>query len=65
MGIASNVMNEIIKGKRNITAILAYTLEIALGINAEFWLRLQAQYELELLRTKYKNEPVDFTALFL
>ena len=58
IGIAANVMNEIIKGKRNITAILAYKLELALGINAEFWLKLQAQYELELLRTKYKYEPV-------
>lgn len=44
--------SDILKGKRNISAATALKLENALGINAEFWMRLQAEYELKVERQK-------------
>lgn len=44
--------SEILRGKRNINASLAIKLEKALGISAEFWVRLQGEYDLALERKK-------------
>ena len=48
-------LNEIIKGKRNITPAIALKLENALGIKASFWMNLQSQYECDLQRLKSEN----------
>ncbi len=50
-----SMLNEIIKGKRAITAQIALILEKALGINADYWLRHQSQYDLDVERIKEKN----------
>ncbi|MCW1983197.1 HigA family addiction module antitoxin [Xanthomonas campestris pv. raphani] len=58
MGISQNVLaratdvpprriNEIVLGKRGITADTAVRLAAALGTTERFWLGLQADYELE------------------
>jgi len=44
--------SEVLRGKRNIKASLAIKLEKALGISAEFWIRLQGEYDLALERKK-------------
>lgn len=49
------MLNEIIKGKRTITADIAVMLEKALDIPADFWVNLQAQYDLDEARIKEKN----------
>jgi len=41
-------LNELIKGKRHVSALLALKLERELGINAAFWLRLQIDYDLKI-----------------
>lgn len=51
-GFSTTIINDIIKGKRNITAKTAIKLESALGINAEFWMRIQAMYELDKERIR-------------
>ncbi len=56
MGIAKTVISEIINGKRNLTPTLSLNLEKVLGINAEFWMNFQMQYEIDLIRIKYKNQ---------
>jgi HTH-type transcriptional regulator/antitoxin HigA len=56
MGIAVNILNELISGKRNLTPALALKLESFFGIDAEYWLRLQIQFELNTLRIKHKKE---------
>jgi antitoxin HigA-1 len=43
-------LNELIKGKRHISALLALKLEKQLGISAAFWLRLQIDYDLKIAR---------------
>lgn len=55
LGIAKNVMSEIIGGKRNITPELAVRLEDALGIKAEFWMKYQVAYEIDKIRIKNKR----------
>lgn len=50
LGIAKNVMSEIIHGKRNISPLLAIRLEKALDIKAEFWMRYQVGYDLDKIR---------------
>jgi HTH-type transcriptional regulator/antitoxin HigA len=45
-------MSDILKGKRNITEEIALKLENILGISAEFWMRLQVEYNISVLRTK-------------
>ena len=44
--------SDVLKGRRNISAAMALKLEAALGISAELWMRLQAEYDLKLERQK-------------
>ncbi|MGG7034457.1 MAG: HigA family addiction module antitoxin [Flavobacterium sp.] len=55
MGMQRTMLNEILKGKRPITADLAILLESALEIPADYWMRFQSQYEIDLARIKEKN----------
>ena len=48
-------MSDILKGKRNITEKIALKIESKLGISAEFWMRLQVEYNISLLRTKLNS----------
>jgi addiction module HigA family antidote len=48
-------LNEIVRGRRGITADTALRLARHLGTSAEFWLKLQVHYELRVARqTKEK-----------
>lgn len=55
IGMQKSMLNEIIKGKRPITSDIAILLETALEIPADYWMRFQTQYELDLARIKEKN----------
>ena len=48
-------MSDILKGKRNITEEITLRLEKALEISAEFWMRLQVEYNIFFLRNKLNN----------
>lgn len=43
-------MNEIVRGKKRITAETALQLQRVLGIDARIWLGLQTEYDLHLAR---------------
>jgi antitoxin HigA-1 len=45
--VAPQKINEIVHGKRSITADTALRLSIALGTTPDFWLGLQKDYDLE------------------
>lgn len=45
-------LNEIVRGRRGITADTALRLARYLGTSAEFWIGLQADYELRVARQK-------------
>ena len=49
-GVSHPGMSEILRGKRSITAETALRLGIYFGIEPEFWLRLQADYDLRKAR---------------
>lgn len=55
IGVLPTFLNEIIKGKRAITADFAILLEKALEIPADFWLRFQSQFDIDKARLKEKN----------
>jgi antitoxin HigA-1 len=49
-GISHPGMSEILRGKRGITAETALRLGIYFGVEPEFWVRLQADYDLRKAR---------------
>lgn len=55
LGVKPSFLNEIIKGKRPITADIAVLLEKILGISAGYWMKFQSQYEIDLAKIKEKN----------
>lgn len=55
LGVRPSFLNEIIKGKRPITADLAILLEKTLEIPADYWMKFQSQYEIDCARIKEKN----------
>lgn len=44
LGVSCSIINEIIKGKRNITSEFAFKIEAAMGIKAYIWMEMQTQY---------------------
>lgn len=49
-------VNEIVLGKRGVSADTALRLARYLGTSAEFWLGLQADYELDVARDRAEDE---------
>jgi addiction module HigA family antidote len=47
-------LNEVIKGKCHISALLALKLEQQLGISAAFWMRMQVDYDLKMAKKQLK-----------
>ncbi len=52
LGIGTARSNEIVRGKRRITADDALRLARCFGTSAEFWLNLQALYDLRVAERK-------------
>jgi addiction module HigA family antidote len=50
LGITAARLNEIVRGRRGITADTALRLARYLGTSAEFWLGLQLEYDLRVAR---------------
>ncbi len=50
MGVPPRRINEIVHGKRAVTADTAIRLARALGTSEQFWMGLQADYDLEEAR---------------
>ena len=56
MDVPPRRINEIVHGKRAITADTALRLARALGTSAQFWMGLQADYDLEEARKSFGNK---------
>jgi len=67
MRVPANRIFEICKGTRNVTADTALRLSRAIGTTPEFWMNLQARYDLDVaqdkLESKIKQEvlPIDLS----
>lgn len=56
IGVPPRRINEIVHGKRAITADTALRLGKFFGVEPQFWLNLQSQYELELAEEKVADQ---------
>jgi len=52
IGVPARRINEVVLGKRSVTADTALRLARFFGTSAEFWLGLQAQYDLDVTAEK-------------
>ncbi|HMO52030.1 MAG TPA: HigA family addiction module antitoxin [Kiritimatiellia bacterium] len=53
LGVSPRRINEIIHGKRNITADTALRLAVYFGNSASFWLGLQMDYDLDVAEDQH------------
>jgi addiction module HigA family antidote len=51
IGIPASVLNAVLNGKRAVTTEYALLLEAALGIDADIWLRIQADYNKQVAKS--------------
>lgn len=63
IGVPPRRINEIVHGKRAITADTALRLGRYFGVSAQFWLNLQTQYELELAEDRVSEQIAAITPL--
>ncbi len=55
IGVSAGQINEIVLGKRGIAADTALRLGRFFGMEAQFWMNLQARYDLEVTREKLSD----------
>ncbi|MGO1399205.1 MAG: HigA family addiction module antitoxin [Brachybacterium sp.] len=63
IGVPPRRINEIVHGKRAITADTALRLGRYFGIDPQFWLNLQTHYELELAEDRVAEQIAAITPL--
>ena len=59
VGISPNRITEIVNGRRRITADTALRFGLYFGNSAEFWMNLQAHYDLKMARRDIPPEDVE------
>jgi addiction module HigA family antidote len=52
LSVPPNRVSEIVNGKRSITADTALRLQRYFGVEAQFWLNLQTEYDLRMMKHK-------------
>ena len=62
IGVSVQRVNEIVRGKRGITSETAWKLSQALDTSPEFWLNLQASYDLALNRPEKTIEKLSLAS---
>jgi addiction module HigA family antidote len=63
IGVPPRRINEIVHGKRAVTADTALRLGKYFGTSAEFWLNLQAHYDLDLAEDRVAEQIAAITPL--
>ena len=63
IGVPPRRINEIVHGKRGISADTALRLERYFGVSAQFWLNLQTRYELDLAQDRAAEQIAAITPL--
>ncbi len=56
IGVTPRRINEIVHGRRGITADTALRLARFFGMEAQFWLNLQARYDMETAREELQDK---------
>lgn len=65
MGRPVQAINEIVRGRKAITADTAFELERVLGIGADFWTNLENRYRITLRRNQEREELLEADARLL
>jgi addiction module HigA family antidote len=47
-----SLLNEVLKGKRKVSIMMALKIEKAIGVDAEYWLNSQMHYDLAMYKRK-------------
>lgn len=63
IGVPPRRINEIVLGKRGISADTALRLARYFGVSAQFWLNLQTRYELDLAEDRAADQIAAITPL--
>ncbi|KJL32943.1 helix-turn-helix protein [Microbacterium azadirachtae] len=63
IGVPPRRINEIVHGKRGISADTALRLGRYFGVSAQFWLNLQTRYELDLAEDRAAEQIAAITPL--
>lgn len=58
IGVTPRRINEIVHGRRAITADTALRLSHFFGMEAQFWLNLQSRYDMEVAKEKHHDKIV-------
>lgn len=56
LDVPVNRISEIVNGKRSVTADTALRLERYFGVEAQFWLNLQSEHNLRMMKRKIGRE---------
>ncbi|MEZ4526946.1 MAG: HigA family addiction module antitoxin [Desulfobacterales bacterium] len=56
IAVPSNRISNIVNGKRGITADTALRLERYFGVEAQFWLNLQSEYDLRIMKRRIESD---------
>jgi antitoxin HigA-1 len=56
IGVSPRRINEVVHGKRGISANTALRLALYFGTSAEFWMNLQSRFDLEVERDRSEKE---------
>ena len=62
IGVPTQRVNEIVRGKRGVTPETAWLFAEALGTSPEFWLNLQTNYDLVRFRPKRQVQRLSINA---
>jgi len=63
IGVPPRRINEIVHGKRSVTADTALRLSKYFGTTAQFWLNLQSQYDLDVAEDRVSEQIEAITPL--
>lgn len=63
MGVSVQRVNELVRGKRGVTAETAWLLSDAFGTTPEFWMNMQMGYDLARNRPTQHLEPLLASAI--
>jgi antitoxin HigA-1 len=58
LGVSTQRVNELIRGKRGVTPQTAWLLAGAFGTTPQFWLNLQTNYDLAMSRPRQTVQPL-------
>ena len=59
IGVPPRRINEIVHGRRSVTADTALRIGRALGLTPEFWLNLQRMYDLDVARNTTETSEIE------